>query len=97
MRRCVCGGGGCMRWAVGVQASESWMSFFSKEGALDIREHFDWSFWLVVFSVPSADRTPSKVNKDSLFLSSLSTSRSIPVLTDDIGPCLWHLVFNAKL
>lgn len=58
---------------------------------------FDWSFWLVAFNVPSADRTPSKVNKDSLFLSSLSPSRSVPVLTDDIGPCLWHLVYNAKL
>lgn len=86
-----------IRWAVGVQASVPWMSLFSKEGAFDIREHFDWSFWLVVFNVPSADRTPSKVNKDSLFLSSLSPSRSVPVLTDDIGPCLWHLVYNAKL
>lgn len=51
------------------------------------------AFWLVVFNVPSADRTSSKVDKDTLFLSSLS----VPVLTDDIGPCLWHLVYNAKL
>lgn len=71
----------------------AWKSLFSKEGALDIRELFDWSFWLVVFNVPSADKTSSKVDKDALFLSSLS----VPVLTDDIGPCLWHLVYNAKL
>lgn len=62
----------CVRWAVGVQASVPWIGLFSKEGALAIREHFDWSFWLSVFNVPSADRTPSKVNKDSLFLSPLS-------------------------
>lgn len=72
-------------------------SLFSKEGALDFKEHFDRSVWLVIFNVPSADRTSCKVNKDSLFLSSLSFSLSVPVLTDDIGPCLWHLVYNAKL
>lgn len=62
---CVMGYGVCGQCAL--------EKFIRKKGALAIREHFDWSFWLVIFNVPSAVRTPSKVNKSlsffTLFLS----------------------------
>lgn len=61
-----------VRWAAGVQTSEPGRVCSPRKVPWTSASVSIGRFWLVVFNVPSADRTSSKVDKDSLFLCSLS-------------------------